>query len=102
MRVACFNWSESNRICSETIRKVLDIGCGTGTFACRLAARRIEVIGLEPAPAALKVALTKPWSERITWICGTVGDLPPLKVVLATMTASEAKFFYTKNNGNKP
>ncbi|MED1204314.1 class I SAM-dependent methyltransferase [Heyndrickxia acidicola] len=25
---------------------VLDIGCGTGTFACRLAAKGLEVIGL--------------------------------------------------------
>ncbi|CAG9622692.1 hypothetical protein BACCIP111883_03483 [Sutcliffiella rhizosphaerae] len=28
---------------------VLDIGCGTGTLACRLADKGIEVIGLDPA-----------------------------------------------------
>lgn len=47
-------------------RSVLDIGCGTGTFACRLAVRGLEVTGLEPAQASLKVAQTKPWSERVT------------------------------------
>lgn len=72
-------------------RSVLDIGCGTGTFACRLAARGIEVIGLEPAPASLKVARSKPWSDRVRWIHGTAIDLPPLRVDLATITANVAQ-----------
>lgn len=76
-------------------RSVLDIGCGTGIFACRLAARGIEVIGLEPAKASLKVAQTKTWSERVTWIHGTALDLPPLQVDFATMTANVAQVFLT-------
>lgn len=76
-------------------RSVLDIGCGTGTFANRLAARGIEVIGLDPNQASLNVALQKPWSARVTWICGTAVDLPPLKVDLATMTANVAQVFLT-------
>lgn len=39
-------------------RSVLDIGCGTGTFACLLAARRILVTGVDPAGASLDVART--------------------------------------------
>lgn len=76
-------------------RSVLDIGCGTGTFACRLAAKGIEVIGLEPAQASLKVARIKPGSERVTWIHSTVLDLPPLTVDIATMTANVAQVFLT-------
>jgi len=30
-------------------RRVLDIGCGTGTLACLLAARGLEVTGADPA-----------------------------------------------------
>ena len=30
-------------------RRVLDIGCCTGTLACRLARRGLDVIGLDPA-----------------------------------------------------
>ena len=30
-------------------RSVLDIGCGTGTFACLLAGRSVNVIGVDPA-----------------------------------------------------
>lgn len=33
-------------------RSVLDIGCGTGTLACLLAARGLEVIAVDPAAAA--------------------------------------------------
>lgn len=76
-------------------RSVLDIGCGTGTFACRLAARGIEVIGLDPAKASLKVAQTKPWSDRVTWIHGNALKLPPLTIDLATMTANVAQVFLT-------
>lgn len=76
-------------------RSVLDIGCGTGTFACRLAAKGIEVIGLEPAEASLMVAKTKLWSDRVEWIHGNALDLPKLKVDLVTMTANVAQVFLT-------
>lgn len=76
-------------------RSVLDIGCGTGTFACRLAAHGIAVIGLDPAEASLKVAQTKPWSDRVKWIHGNVLNLPPLAIDLATMTANVAQVFLT-------
>ncbi|MED2972460.1 class I SAM-dependent methyltransferase [Fictibacillus sp. B-59209] len=74
---------------------VLDIGCGTGTFACRLAARGIEVFGMDPAEASLKVAKTKHWSDRVKWIHGNAIDLPKLKVDLVTMTANVAQVFLT-------
>ncbi len=35
---------------------VLDIGCGTGALACRLAQRGLDVTGLDPAAASLDVA----------------------------------------------
>ena len=41
-------------------RSVLDIGCGTGTFACLLAGRGLDVIGVDPAGASLDVARAKP------------------------------------------
>jgi ubiquinone/menaquinone biosynthesis C-methylase UbiE len=37
-------------------RSILDLGCGTGTFACLLAARDREVIAIDPAAASLAVA----------------------------------------------
>ncbi|MFG3409696.1 class I SAM-dependent methyltransferase [Streptomyces sp. NPDC048142] len=72
-------------------RRVLDIGCGTGVFALLLADRGIEVVGVDPAPASIDVARSKPGSERVRWICGDATDLPPLRVDLATMTANVAQ-----------
>lgn len=48
---------------------VLDIGCGTGTFACRLAREDgLEVTGLDQAAAMLAVARAKPEGAGVTWI----------------------------------
>lgn len=76
---------------------VLDIGCGTGTFACRLASQGIKVIGVDPAAASLNVARTKPWSDRVEWILGDALYIPPLAVDLATMTGNVAQVFLTDN-----
>jgi SAM-dependent methyltransferase len=76
-------------------RTVLDVGCGTGTFACLLARRGLVVVGLEPAAASLDVAQTKPWSERVRWIQGDTGTMPSLQVDVATMTGNVAQVFVT-------
>jgi SAM-dependent methyltransferase len=72
-------------------RRVLDVGCGTGTFALLLADRGLEAIGVDPAQASLDVARAKPGSKRVRWIYGDATALPPLDVDLATMTANVAQ-----------
>ena len=72
-------------------RRVLDVGCGTGTFALLLAARGLEVTGVDPAGASLAVARSKPGAERVRWIHGDATALPPLAVDLATMTGNVAQ-----------
>jgi SAM-dependent methyltransferase len=76
-------------------RRVLDVGCGTGTFACLLARRGIDVVGVDPAGASLDVARTKPGADRVRWLHGDATSLPPLRVDLATMTANVAQVFLT-------
>lgn len=76
-------------------RTVLDIGCGTGTFACVLARRGIDVIGVDPAGASLEVARHKDGADRVRWMEGDATVLPPLQVDLATMTANVAQVFLT-------
>ncbi len=72
---------------------VLDIGCGTGTFACMLAARGLDVTGVDPAEASLDVARHKPHAGPVRWILGDAKTTPPLAVDLATMTGNVAQVF---------
>ncbi|SDE53465.1 Ubiquinone/menaquinone biosynthesis C-methylase UbiE [Blastococcus fimeti] len=74
-------------------RSVLDIGCGTGTFACLLAGRGVQVVGLDPAAASLDVARGKPHADAVTWLHGDVRSLPRLQVDVVTMTANVAQVF---------
>jgi SAM-dependent methyltransferase len=76
-------------------RSVLDIGCGTGTFACMLASAGVAVVGLDPAAASLDVARTKPGADSVRWINGDVSALPPLEVDVVTMTGNVAQVFLT-------
>ena len=74
-------------------RSVLDIGCGTGTFACLLASRGFSVVGLDPALASLDIARAKPFGDRVRWVHGSADALPVLQVDLVTMTANVAQVF---------
>ncbi|MDZ5662787.1 class I SAM-dependent methyltransferase [Nocardioides sp. S-58] len=56
-------------------RRIVDVGCGTGSLAVRLAALGLDVVGVDPAGASLDVARSKPQAERVTWIHGDATDL---------------------------
>jgi SAM-dependent methyltransferase len=72
-------------------RSVLDIGCGTGTFALLLGDRGLEVTGVDPAAGSLDVARSKSGAERVRWIHGDATALPPMQVDLSTMTGNAAQ-----------
>ena len=72
-------------------RSVVDIGCGTGTFACRLAGLGLEVTAVDPSSASLAIARVKPGADRVRWVHGYAADLPPLQADVATMTANVAQ-----------
>jgi SAM-dependent methyltransferase len=72
---------------------VLDIGCGTGTLACLLAARGLRVVAVDPAKASLAVACRKPGAGGVRWLHASGTDLPALGVDLAIMTGNVAQVF---------
>lgn len=72
-------------------RTVLDIGCGTGTFALLLSGRGLDVTALDPAAAMLDVARAKPGAERVRWLHGTAVALPEMQVDLSAMTGNVAQ-----------
>jgi 2-polyprenyl-3-methyl-5-hydroxy-6-metoxy-1,4-benzoquinol methylase len=76
-------------------RTVLDLGCGTGTFALMLAARGLDVTGVDPAGASVDVARAKPGAERVRWVVGEIDTVADLRFDLVTMTANVAQVFLT-------
>jgi SAM-dependent methyltransferase len=74
---------------------VIDLGCGTGIFACRLVALGKEVIGIDPAAASIGMAKRKAYADRVRWITGSAAQLNGLHVDLITMTGNVAQVFVT-------
>lgn len=56
-----------------------------------LAARGLDVTGVDPAKASLDVARAKRGAEHVRWIHGDATTLPELEVDLATMTGNVAQ-----------
>ncbi|WP_425844690.1 class I SAM-dependent methyltransferase [Agrococcus sp. TSP3-2-1] len=79
-------------------RSVLDIGCGTGTFALMLAARGLAVTGVDPASASIDVARAKLGADAVRWLEGTLDAVEADASTgsgfdVATMTANVAQVF---------
>ncbi len=74
---------------------VLDLGCGTGSLAVRLAARGITVIGVDPAGASLDMARTKPHADAVEWVHGDATALSgrDSSCDLVVMTGNVAQVF---------
>jgi SAM-dependent methyltransferase len=74
---------------------VVDVGCGTGSLAVRLAALGLTVVGVDPAGASLSVARAKPHAQRVRWVHGDATALEELHLSadLAVMTGNVAQVF---------
>lgn len=47
---------------------VLDLGCGTGRLAVRIAEEGLEVVGAEPAAGMIGVARSRAGAEQVEWV----------------------------------
>ncbi|MGU3779981.1 class I SAM-dependent methyltransferase [Burkholderia metallica] len=57
-------------------QRVLDLGCGTGTFARRLAAAGHEVVAIDPAPEMIEYARRQPGADTVHWLACGLDGLP--------------------------
>lgn len=76
-------------------QSVIDIGCGTGSFAVMLASLGVRVIGVDPAAASVEVARTKEHAGGVRWVEGDATALNRLELAadLAVMTGNVAQVF---------
>jgi SAM-dependent methyltransferase len=77
-------------------RRVLDVGCGTGSLAILLASTGRTVVAADPAAASLRVAKSKNGSGAVTWIQGGAAAVPALDADLAVMSGNVAQVFLTE------
>ncbi|MCC9176038.1 class I SAM-dependent methyltransferase [Arthrobacter sp. zg-Y179] len=66
--------------------RIADVGCGTGSFAVRLALAGHTLTGIDPASGMLEVARSRAGGESVSWLQGTAADLPPGPFDAALMT----------------
>lgn len=83
----------STLIASVGASSILDVGCGTGTFAIALAGRGHDVTAVDPAAASLAIARSKPGAHRVRWCLGTADDVTVSNVDVVTMTGNVAQVF---------
>ncbi|MGJ6980957.1 class I SAM-dependent methyltransferase [Aestuariimicrobium soli] len=75
------------------VDRLLDVGCGTGTFALMAAAIGVKVTGVDPSAASVAVARGKAGADRVSWHVGTAPDAPAGPFDLAVMTGNVAQVF---------
>lgn len=76
-------WSEDRdfylNLAGKPPQRILDLGCGTGLICDAYAARGHDVTGVDPAPAMLEIARSKPHGDRIEWVLSTSQDFRSVK-----------------------
>ncbi len=77
---------------------IVDVGCGTGSFAVRLAALGKNVVGVDPAGASLDVARTKLNGRHVRWVDGDATALGGLAADLVVMTGNVAQVFVSDDD----
>ncbi|TMV63011.1 class I SAM-dependent methyltransferase, partial [Thioclava sp. BHET1] len=60
---------------AQGARRILDLGCGTGSLTVELTGEDRQVTGVDPAPAMLDVARARDRDEAVRWLEGDARSL---------------------------
>lgn len=80
---------------SRAVRRVVDLGCGTGVLAVMLAGNGLEVVAVDPDREMLRVARGRPGTDLVSWRDGGAEAIPIGWADLVTMTGHTAQVFTT-------
>lgn len=69
---------------------IVDLGCGTGILTVTFARPGRRVVGIDPAPAMLGRARSRPGGEQVRWLLGTAELIEPGSADLVVMTGNVA------------
>ncbi|WP_180536574.1 class I SAM-dependent methyltransferase [Micrococcus luteus] len=70
--------------------RIVDLGCGTGSLTVTLAGEGRTVVGIDPAEAMLRVALTRPGGDAVEWRHGTAELIAPASADVVVMSGNVA------------
>ncbi len=73
------------------VKKVTDLGCGTGVLALQLAKESLDVVGIDPAKASIDIAKAKSSASNIDWVIGDSKVLNPDSTDVVVMTGNVAQ-----------
>lgn len=79
-------------------RSLVDVGCGTGTFAVMASAVGLSVTAVDPARASIDVARAKVGADRIRWYVGEAAAAAGRTADLVVMTGNVAQIFLTDDH----
>lgn len=71
-------------------RTVIDLGCGTGILTVTLAKEGRSVIGIDPDPAMLARAESRPDGDKVEWRLGTSEQIEPATADFVIMSGNVA------------
>lgn len=71
-------------------RRIVDLGCGTGSLTVTLAGQGRTVVGIDPAEAMLAFARARPGGDAVEWRCGTAELIEPASADLVVMSGNVA------------
>jgi SAM-dependent methyltransferase len=78
---------------SAAVTRAIDLGCGTGTLALKLASGGATVTGVDPDPGMLRVARSRDPEGRIDWRLGCSSVLQTASAEFAVMSGHVAQVF---------
>lgn len=77
------------------VKKIADLGCGTGRLTNHFARAGYQIIAIDPNAEAIEYAKNKEYSGEVTWIVGDSSNLQINMFDAVIMTANVAQVFLT-------